>query len=291
MDVLNFLFSSNQFEKTIFNNAIEFNQFSADQTEYYFENSSEIIVILELIIPKGEVQIQLDQPLEFGIILESKSMIEFIHKAIDSPVNLHYKFGSKSSQIIVSIVLFRPNDLNNQKVKTQISYSGDYSYEKESIAIDLTQNSQADSSKADILLYCLVALGSLVALSILICLVIRLRKVKKAVEDLKRKSDISNKPPTNYFKSKNLEVINSKTTNQEQYITEENIYPKDSDPPLNKAYSKKTTSQHQDKSDHYGIEDFNVLSFHENELQIRDPSMLPSKEKSIVQNNFKADLN
>ena len=195
-----------------------------------FSTSDEIIVLLELYTNEGEIRVDFDQNIRFGIIVENNktSQIKYIRKEAVTANTINYSFGSTSTPFTVYIILFRPEKLKNEEVKVDIQYMKEFESSKEEDVVtrnlEIPETDNNDKiSVGQIMIYCLIGVGALLAI-IGLFLLIRYSK-NKTKPQTEEKTNISEfQGKSKYSESQNMGFmrVTSNYTNKQEFITNEN---------------------------------------------------------------------
>jgi hypothetical protein len=129
-----FLLESKEFGLTIERKVNDLRENSKLNEEItFFKNSKDLIFILEFRVKKGELIIEIDQPLKYGLILNKMGSIiskdaKYLETKKSSPEELHYSFDSAGREFGVFLIMFRPENVQNQQVMMKIDFSDETNY-------------------------------------------------------------------------------------------------------------------------------------------------------------------
>lgn len=198
---LDTLYQSNQYDQTIFKHYFYMENYTtAFQEISIFQSSENLIEIVEFSLRTGKLTIELDQPLKYGLILDSSDFeisekAEYLSLNTNSPGQLHYMFGSSDRPFVIALILYRPENVQNQKVLLKMDYTNEYASNGNKIEhVDLTDESSSSGkmSVTEIVTYSLIGTGALIILVSLVGLICYLKKPKKeAIDPPKLPSDKS----------------------------------------------------------------------------------------------------
>ena len=164
-----------------------------------FEKPEHKIVILEITITKGQLIIDFDQEIYYGVILKHENSevdddMQYIFVQSEKPKRLNIVMGSESAEFTAMMILFKPEVLQTESLKAQIEFTNDFKYSGDN-AVYWEDLNDSKVSMTSIVIYSLIGLGGLIFIICLILLICCLKNELKNTPSKNKKTNSINQSP------------------------------------------------------------------------------------------------